>query len=139
MKEGILKKKNLRVTPFRKEVLAIFLKNEYAISIQNIEDELKDFDRITLYRTIKSFTNKGVIHEIVMPGDVKKLALCDGVCDHDNGLHEHDHIHFQCRKCEEVYCVETEEHLPQVKVPGFIIEEQEIQAKGICLKCSNKA
>ncbi|RYM35589.1 transcriptional repressor [Brumimicrobium glaciale] len=135
MKVDILRKKNLRVTPFRKEVLDIFLKNEHAISIQDIEDGLKDFDRITLYRTIKSFTSKGVIHEIVMPGDIKKLALCDGVCAHDHGLHEHNHIHFQCRKCEEVYCVEIDE-LPQLKVPGFIIEEQEIQAKGICSKCS---
>lgn len=134
MKVDILRNKKLRATPFRKEVLAVFLKKEHAISIQDIEDELESFDRITLYRTIKSFTNNGVIHEIVMPGDIKKLALCDGVCDHDNGLHEHDHIHFQCRVCEEVYCVEIEE-LPQIEVPGFVIEEQEIQAKGVCKKC----
>ncbi|PWH85695.1 Fur family transcriptional regulator [Brumimicrobium oceani] len=135
MEVEILKKKKLRVTPFRKEVLDVFLKNEHAISIQDIEDALVEFDRITLYRTIKSFTNKGVIHEIVMPGDVKKLALCDGVCDHDSGLHEHNHIHFQCRLCSEVYCVEVDE-LPKIEVPGFTIEEQEIQAKGICAKCS---
>lgn len=133
----ILRKKKLRVTPFRKEVLDIFLNNEHAISIQDIEEALEDFDRITLYRTIKSFTNKGVIHEIVMPGDVRKLALCDGVCDHDSGLHEHDHIHFQCRICEEIYCVEVD-HFPEMEVPGFIIEEQEIQAKGICNKCNAK-
>src|SRR5690554_3310720 len=60
----ILRDKNLRVTPFRKEVLEIFLENEHAISIQDIEEALVEFDRITLYRTIKSFTNKGVIHEI---------------------------------------------------------------------------
>lgn len=135
MKVDILRKKKLRATPFRKDVLDIFLKNEHAVSIQDIEDGLKEFDRITLYRTIKSFINKGVIHEIVMPGDVKKLALCDIVCDHDNGLHEHNHIHFQCKKCKEIYCVEIDD-LPQLKVPGFIIEEQEIQAKGICAKCS---
>jgi len=135
MKANILRNKNLRVTPFRKEVLEIFLNNEHAISIQHIEDALVEFDRITLYRTIKSFINKGVIHEIVMPGDIKKLALCDRVCNHDSGLHEHNHIHFQCRICEQVYCVETDE-LPQVNLPGFIIEEQEIQAKGICINCS---
>jgi Fur family ferric uptake transcriptional regulator len=131
----ILRNKNLRVTPFRKEVLTIFLENKHAISIQSIEEELVEYDRITLYRTIKSFISKGVIHEIVMPGDVKKLALCDRVCDHDSGLHEHNHIHFQCRKCEEVFCVETDE-LPQINLPGFLIEEQEIQAKGICNLCS---
>ncbi|HZH86941.1 MAG TPA: transcriptional repressor [Brumimicrobium sp.] len=131
----ILRNKNLRVTPFRKEVLEIFLENEHAISIQYIEEELAEFDRITLYRTIKSFISKGVIHEIVMPGDIKKLALCDRICEHDSGLHEHNHIHFQCRKCEKVYCVETDE-LPKINLPGFIIEEQEIQAKGVCINCS---
>ena len=134
-KMDILRDKNLRVTPFRKEVLEIFLENEHAISIQDIEDALVEFDRITLYRTIKSFINKGVVHEIVMPGDIKKLALCDRICDHEEGLHEHNHIHFQCRKCSEVYCVETDE-IPQINIPGFIVEEQEIQAKGICNKCS---
>ncbi|RFC55620.1 Fur family transcriptional regulator [Brumimicrobium aurantiacum] len=135
MNDTILRKKKLRVTPFRKEVLKVFLKNDHAISMQDIENELGDFDRITLYRTIKSFINKGVIHEIVMPGDIRKMALCDQVCDHDSGLHDHNHIHFQCKKCEEVFCVEIDK-IPEIKIPGFQIEEQEIQAKGICEKCS---
>lgn len=132
----ILKEKKLRVTPFRKEVLTLFLETEYALSVQDIEENLVDFDRITLYRTIKSFISKGVIHEIVMPGGIKKLALCDSVCDHNNGNHEHDHIHFNCRKCHETYCVEVDS-LPQINLPGFIIEEKEIQALGVCEKCSN--
>lgn len=133
---NVLKEKNLRVTPFRKEVLDIFFKNDHAISIQEIEDSLEEFDRITLYRTIKSFISNGIIHEIVMPGDIKMLALCDGVCDHDAGIHQHDHVHFQCRKCQKVYCVEIS-NMPKIELPGFIIEEKEIQAKGICEKCSN--
>ncbi len=131
----ILKSKKLRVTPFRKEVLSIFLKSQHAISVQDIEGELNEFDRITLYRTIKSFINKGVIHEIVMPGDVKKLALCDVVCKHDSGIHEHQHVHFQCKECEEVYCVEIQ-NSPLIQLPGFVIEEREFQAKGICKKCN---
>jgi len=132
--EQILKNKNLRATPFREEVLEIFLKNQHAISVSYIEEQLNEFDRITLYRTIKSFKKNGVIHEIALPGDVKKLALCDQVCDHDDGLHEHNHIHFQCKICKEVYCVEVDQ-LPEVKLPEFQIEEIEIQAKGICKNC----
>ncbi len=135
MEEKILKTKKLRVTPFRKEVLAIFLSNEHAISAQDIEETLGEHDRITLYRTIKSFINNGVIHEIVMPGDIKKMALCDPVCNHDDGLHEHNHIHFQCSKCEEVYCVEVSK-LPEIKLPGFQIDEVEVQAKGVCKNCN---
>ena len=71
----LLKGKRLRLTSFRKEVLQVFMDNDKAIAVSDIEDALNDFDRITLYRTIKSFIEKGLIHEIVMPGDVKKLAL----------------------------------------------------------------
>ncbi len=134
MEEKILRQKKLRVTPFRTEVLSIFLNNDHAISAQNIEEELGEHDRITLYRTLKSFVKNGVIHEIVMPGDVKKMALCDPVCDHDDGLHEHNHIHFQCKKCEEVFCADVDK-LPKVELPGFSVEEVEIQAKGICKNC----
>jgi Fur family ferric uptake transcriptional regulator len=134
MEAEILKNKQLRITPFRKEVLSIFLNNEHAISAQDIEETLGEHDRITLYRTIKSFIKNGVIHEIVMPGDIKKMALCDLVCDHDEGLHEHNHIHFQCSKCQEVFCVEVNE-FPDIRLPGFKIEELEIQAKGICKNC----
>lgn len=137
MEEKILKEKRLRITPFRKEVLHVFIENNHAISTQDIEESLGEHDRITLYRTIKSFINKGVIHEIVMPGDVKKMALCDPVCSHDNGLHEHNHIHFQCKECEEVYCVEVEK-LPNLKLPGFEIDEIEIQARGTCKECLSK-
>jgi Fur family ferric uptake transcriptional regulator len=134
MEEKILKTKKLRVTPFRKEVLSIFLKNEHAISAQYIEESIGEHDRITLYRTIKSFINSGVIHEIVMPGDIKKMALCDPVCNHHDGLHEHNHVHFQCDKCKEVYCVEVNK-LPEIKLPGFQIDELEVQAKGTCKNC----
>lgn len=134
MEENILRNKQLRATPFRKEVLSVFLNNEHAISAQDIEETLGEHDRITLYRTIKSFIKNGVIHEIVMPGDIKKMALCDPVCDHDDGLHEHNHIHFQCSNCEEVFCVEVDE-FPEVNLPGFNIKELEIQAKGICKNC----
>lgn len=130
----ILKSKNLRVTSFRKDVLRVLRESKHAISVQDIEEKLIDFDRITLYRTIKSFIQNGVVHEIVMSGDVKKLALCDDVCNHEDGVHEHQHIHFQCRKCSEIYCVEVDD-LPQIKIPGFIIEDKEIQARGICNKC----
>ncbi|MEX2483967.1 MAG: transcriptional repressor [Brumimicrobium sp.] len=137
MEGKILKEKNLRATPFRKEVLQLFVKNDHAISVQDIENELGEHDRITLYRTIKSFINKGVVHEIVMPGDVKKMALCDPVCSHDDGLHEHNHIHFQCKKCEEVYCVEVNT-LPKVTLQNFEIDEVEIQARGTCKACLSK-
>lgn len=135
MAEQILKDKRLRVTPFRKRVLEVFLRNANAIAVSDIEDQLGEHDRITLYRTIKSFTEKGVIHEIVMPGDIRKLALCSPVCSGGEGHHEHNHLHFQCQQCKEVYCIELH-HFPAIELDGFDIKSFEIQASGTCKKCS---
>lgn len=130
----ILKHKGIRATPFRNRVIEIFEENEYAITLQQIEDSLKDFDRITLYRTLKTFNEKGVIHEIVMPGDVKKMALCEHSCGHDHHNHQHEHIHFKCTKCEEIFCIDY--NLPEINIDGFVFKSLEVQGKGYCASCS---
>ena len=134
MIEQLLKDKRLRLTSFRKEVLQVFMDNDKAIAVSDIEDALNDFDRITLYRTIKSFIEKGLIHEIVMPGDVKKLALCPTEGHHEAGAHEHSHVHFQCKKCKEIFCVDVPA-LPKISLPNYQIDEIEIQAHGFCAGC----
>ena len=126
-------KKKIRVTSFRKEVLHVFQENDHAITVAQIESAIGKHDRITLYRTIKTFIDKGLIHEIVMPGDIKKLALCQDSCDDHAHVHTHNHVHFHCEKCNEVICVDNE--LPVVSLSGYQIDSIEIQAHGICPAC----
>jgi Fur family ferric uptake transcriptional regulator len=134
MAEKILKNKKLRVTPFRKEVLSLFLNQSNAISMTDIEAGLKQFDRITLYRTIKSFIEKGVIHEIVMPGDIKKMALCPHDCSYVEHIHSNQHIHFKCKSCENVFCVDLK-NFPDINIPNFQLDSIEIQGTGVCEGC----
>lgn len=128
----LLKSKGIRSTNFRQDLLRVFMKYENAITNEEIEKELGDFDRITLYRTLKSFKEKGLIHEITIPEEPKRYALCN-----DCSLHEHDHqhIHFQCDQCNTVYCIEPKQY-PKIEIPNFIIHTTEIQVKGICEKCN---
>jgi Fur family transcriptional regulator, ferric uptake regulator len=135
MVKTLLKNKNLRFTAFRKEVLDVFLNTPNAVSIGDIEERLKQFDRITLYRTIKSFTEKGLIHEIVMPGDIKKLALCPDECSSLNHVHTTQHIHFRCKMCENIFCLDLHE-FPEINIPKFKVDSIEIQGTGICNVCS---
>lgn len=131
---NLLKEKNIRPTPFRENVLTIFKDSAYALSLQNIEDKLNEHDRITLYRTLKTFKEKGVIHEIALPNEAIKYAMCENSCSDEN--HIHNHIHFKCNNCEEVFCKDVKE-LPQISIPNFSITELEISAKGICENCKN--
>ena len=135
MVKTLLKNKKLRFTAFRKEVLDVFLNTPNAVSIGDIEERLKQFDRITLYRTIKSFTEKGLIHEIVMPGDIKKLALCPAECSSVNHVHTGQHIHFRCKICENIFCLDLHE-FPEINIPKFKVDSIEIQGTGTCNICS---
>jgi Fur family transcriptional regulator, ferric uptake regulator len=135
MIDQLLLQKGLRITNFRKQVLDIFLKQDKSLAVSEIEQDLREFDRITLYRTIKTFIDKGLIHEIVMPGDIKKLALCSHSCDDHDG-HHHEHVHFQCKHCNDVLCVDIA-NFPQLDVPGFQIDSIEIQLVGVCANCKS--
>ncbi len=135
---SLLKKKGLRSTAFRQQVLEIFEESPHAVTVEQIETAIGEHDRITLYRTIKTFTEKGLIHEIVMPGDIKKLALCHDCDDLDSHehhhAHQHNHVHFHCEKCDEVLCVEAD--MPRLNLPGFIVDSTEMQAHGVCPNCA---
>ena len=60
-----LKNHQLRPTKIRKVILRMFCEQESALSQKYIEESLQSsFDRVTIYRTLKSFTEKGIIHSI---------------------------------------------------------------------------
>ena len=136
--EQVLKSKNIRVTGFRIQVLELFENRKHALEINDVEEGLGVHDRITLYRTIKTFIDKGVLHEIVLPGESKKLALCDSSCgapEDNHGHHNHEHIHFQCVKCGQVECMD-EVSYPSIKLPGYTVQEVNVSAKGFCRTCT---
>lgn len=121
------------MTPFRTRVLNIFGNYSNAISVKQIENDLVDFDRITLYRTINLFIENGLIHEILMPGEERKLALCIESCA-EKHEHDHNHLHFKCESCLEVFCIPVDD-FPKVKIPKFKIRHLEMQGTGICGQC----
>ncbi len=128
----LLKHKSIRITDFRLKVLDVFEKNTNAVSIKTIETELANFDRTTLFRTLKTFIKKGLIHEVQLPNEEKMLALCDVTCTVDG--HKHEHIHFKCETCNEVFCKQPEVN-PNISIDGFLIKKVEINTTGICKDC----
>ena len=91
------------------------------------------FDRVTVYRTLKSFLERGVIHKVLDDGGALKYALCNEHCQEE--AHHHDHVHFKCTQCGETNCLEEVE-VPGVKLPkGYISEEVNLLIRGTCQKC----
>lgn len=134
--KDILQKSKLRVTQPRKDILQILLTSGHAISHQDIESKIEDLDRITLYRTLKTFVEKAVIHSVMDGTGITKYALCDTSCT-DANHHHHDHVHFHCTNCTATFCVE-EVKTPKVELPeGYVIQEVELIMKGLCNKCNS--
>lgn len=132
--EKILKKHNLRITQFRMDVINIFNKAGHALSSNDIELKLKDADRITLYRTLKSFEEKGIIHKAVDGTITQKYAICESNCDEN---HHHDqHVHFHCEKCQNTFCMENV-FVPDILLPnGFKVSSTNMVVNGTCEKCN---
>ena len=128
----MLKEKKIRETPFRLELIKIFVNSKNAISLKEIEKTLIDFDRITLYRTLKLFIKKGIIHEVLISTG-KKYALCKEQCSEYK--HEHNHLHFHCSTCDKSFCVETD--ITKINLPGYIVKHADFNLHGICNKCNN--
>ena len=63
--DEILKQNQLSVTGSRKKILELFLSNEGALAHSDIEKKTGEkFDRVTIYRTLHTFLEKGIIHNI---------------------------------------------------------------------------
>ena len=60
----ILKNSGLSVTSSRKKILEVFLSADTALEHQDIEKIATQYDRVTIYRTLQTFLDKGIIHPI---------------------------------------------------------------------------
>nr|WP_276559845.1 transcriptional repressor [Roseivirga pacifica] len=125
----------MRHTQGRADIISVFLNKNVAISHSDIEAEMdSQYDRVTIYRTLKSFLEKGLIHKVLDDTGTMHYALCDDACSEVE--HQHDHIHFKCNNCGETTCLENV-HIPKVSLPsGFSYEESNYLITGTCDKCN---
>lgn len=134
MTEGILKDFDLRKTKSREDILELFIDNEFALSQSDIESHLShSLDRVTVYRTIKTFLEKGLIHKILSDEGSPKYALCPEECV--NTDHHHEHVHFKCEQCGQTTCIDNVD-VPKVTLPsGYHYKESNLLVSGICPEC----
>lgn len=132
--EHILTEAGLRKTKVRMKVLEQFVNNSHAMSHGEIEAGLEGVDRVTLYRTLKSFDSKGVIHKVIDGSGSDRFALCEHHCN--EGHHHDDHIHFNCLTCGNTFCVE-EAVVPKIDLPSqYKIHDTHILVSGVCNGCN---
>lgn len=132
--ELILKQKKIRPTAVRLLVLKYMEEQSVATSLTDIENNFDRSERTTLYRTLKTFEEKGIVHKIDDGSGTAKFALCEAECNCE--LETDLHLHFHCNNCGVTQCL-TEQKIPHINLPkGFKAMDANLVVKGICSKCN---
>ncbi|MFT4754933.1 MAG: Fur family ferric uptake transcriptional regulator [Salibacteraceae bacterium] len=129
----LLRDRKLKATSTRLDVLSVISDYKKAIPFSKIQDALNNFDRVTLYRTIHSLMEKGIIHKALVEGSDTFYAVCSNNCSSHS--HNHKHIHFKCSSCQAVTCVQADSPI-SFSIPGHSIENFEIEVTGVCTTCN---
>ena len=134
--ETLLRRNRLSVTEGRRRILQLFLEQPGALSHGDIEKKAGEkFDRVTVYRTLQAFVDKGLIHTIPTSDNSIRYALCKENCS--AGHHHDHHIHFQCSECGNTYCLD-DVVTPDIKLPrGYHAKQVEVVVQGVCRKCGS--
>jgi Fur family ferric uptake transcriptional regulator len=121
----------LRVTANRMAVLATLDNARRLLSHSDIDAQMATpIDRVTLYRTLESCVDAGLVRKEVGYDRISRFALNVG------DQHDHRaHAHFQCQGCGRTYCLPAK--VPRrLQVPdGFTVTAVDVQAHGECANC----
>lgn len=131
---ALLKKHQLKKTITRLSVLQVLKSRNAAVSQPDLEEVLgKEMDRVTLYRTLATFEEKGIIHKVLNLSGTANYALCSTLCtDHQ---HHDDHVHFNCTNCLNVYCLDGLS-IPPINLPkGYLTQNITLMVYGLCKQC----
>jgi Fur family transcriptional regulator, ferric uptake regulator len=130
----ILRRKSLSITDSRKKILSLFLGSPDALAHGDIEKKAGEkFDRVTVYRTLQTFVEKGIIHAIPTSDNSVRYALCKDCAE---GHHHDDHVHFVCSNCEKTICLDDVVS-PKIELPdGYAAETVQVVINGVCKDCN---
>ena len=129
-----LHRRNLSVTDSRKKILSLFLSANDALAHGDIEVKAGEyFDRVTIYRTLQTIVEKGIIHSIPTSDNSIRYALFK---DCEEGHHHDDHVHFVCSNCSKTICLDDVVS-PKIDLPsGYVAETVQVVINGVCRGCS---
>src|SRR5215207_7559804 len=131
----ILHRRQLSSTESRRKILTLFLNCGDALTHGDIEKEVGEkYDRVTIYRTLQTFEEKGIIHSIPTADNAIRYALCK---ECEEGHHHDDHVHFICTNCEKTICLDDVVS-PNIELPkGYVADNVQVVIHGLCKDCSS--
>ena len=127
----LLKKSGLSITPLRKEVLAFLLENEVS-SLYDIKKNIKEFDRVTLYRTIKVLIKFKIIKELSFEN--KKFFSLNRNINKSSDSFEQS-VYFYCMYCNNLTFLNNKIISFDI-TPDYEVHQSESIISGKCNLCN---
>ena len=137
-KDALLTLQNAGIskTSQRQAVLDILLKATTPLSVNTIRQSLEtnaNIDKVTIYRILSLFRQRGIIREIASAGGANYFEMATL----ENPLHPH----FSCRNCGAFTCLAplpfTQAQELILSKDDYSIDHIEINISGLCAGCRN--
>jgi len=132
----MLQKAGISKTIQRLAVLDILFKATTPLSVNAIRQALEtksNIDKVTVYRILSLFRQRGIIREIASAGGANYFEMATL----ENPLHPH----FSCRNCGAFTCLAplSFTQAPELFLPkdDYSIDHIEINISGLCAYCRN--
>jgi Fur family transcriptional regulator, ferric uptake regulator len=113
------------------EALGEFARAMTALEILESLRASRRVNKVTVYRILDEFLQKGIVRRLSMEGGASCYELA---CEHNP-----PHPHFHCRNCGEIQCLDP---VPMERVWGTLkgpvgnwADRIEIRVGGVCHKC----
>ena len=104
-----------------------------AFSLTDLETELETVNKSTIFRTLSLFHDNLLIHTIDDGSGSMKYSICSDNCMCTVG---ELHVHFNCNRCKNTFCLESIS-IPPIQLPDkFLLESVNFVMKGMCNECS---
>ena len=122
----------MRNTAANKKILELLNNSNQALSQSDIQALLPEnfCDRVTIYRVLDRLVDEGLAHKVVNLDGV----ICYANCQNCTNNHHHNHLHFNCEKCNTITCLEDVE--PTFSLPtDYQMNKTSFVVSGLCPKC----
>lgn len=120
----------LKATPGRVRALAALLAAVRPLSHADLEAQLPDADRVTLYRILNALVEHGLATKAADAHGVFRFTAAGSLRPHDG------HAHFRCTDCGGVFCLDAPPPAPPKLPRGFRLGMVDLDISGVCARCN---
>ncbi|MEN6423767.1 MAG: transcriptional repressor [Phycisphaerales bacterium] len=129
----MVKEARLYCTEARVAILKVLMASAGPLSQDQISGQVesRSLNKVTVYRTLESLAEAGLVHRAFMEDRAWHFELADHCTEHQC------HPHFTCTRCGVTQCM-TDISLPMAVIPrkGFVISRQQVRLEGLCPACA---